>query len=420
MDDSGPETEVLVAAIKKDIAEFSQNAFSSKPGLSLHFLDATPFSVFNAYRILRKEDSSVTMILDIGSESTDITIINRGRFWSRTALVGGNDITRSIKDKLNLNFLQAEEVKCREAKIVIDKKSRVNKRTLEISGVIEPVLSDMLGEITQSMSYFKTQDPQSKAIDRILITGGTSNLPNLDKYIQANLNIGTEKTDLTGETQKSEDIITDPCIEGRMDVALGLALRGLKGADLEINLLTPDELLLQEYRQRKPFIYGSLVLALLISLTVNFNISRSNALLKRSFELDAKEVSGLSKMDKSIFERDIASLYEKIHDLENFSRRNVWARCFTEFGKITPKDIWFDSIRVNNKKAELTGYTYSPLTILNEFTDKMNATDCFKDAEIVEANLVEGGDEKNGASSAGGDTQNGLKIFSVSFGLRDG
>lgn len=147
------------------------------------------------------------MILDSGGGTTDIAVISLGGVVVHTSVrVAGNKIEEMIstytRKKFNLLIGErsAEEVKLVIANAVPDTKTL---RTMEIRGrdsvtglprsielneeevhaAIEPALKSLIGAIKET---FEKTPPElaSDIIDKgIVLTGGTSLLKNLDKYI---------------------------------------------------------------------------------------------------------------------------------------------------------------------------------------------------------------------------------------------
>ncbi len=99
-----------------------------------------------------------------------------------------------------------------------------------ISSAIEPIISKLLEEIERSFAYYYTQLPvYRKNIERIILSGGTANLTNLDKFLERGLNIPVEIANPFKKIKVSSKI--DPIFLNKNAplymVAIGLALRGL-------------------------------------------------------------------------------------------------------------------------------------------------------------------------------------------------
>ena len=91
----GEEKEVILFAIKRDIVEqFLDNI--KEVGLNV---DAVQFGPVALYNFLCRDqgvgDSAVA--LDMGSDNTDLVIVDGTKFWIRNLPITGNDITRALQ-----------------------------------------------------------------------------------------------------------------------------------------------------------------------------------------------------------------------------------------------------------------------------------------------------------------------------------
>jgi len=409
------EIEVMVVAVKKDIVEFVKKVLS-KSRLNVDFIDASPFACYNAYSYFKKDESIKTvMLLDMGAETTDIIIIDSGRIWTRTVLIGGNDITRVIKDKLGLNFLQAEEVKYKEANIVSEKDKAPSERIRTISQVITPVLEDLLKEISHSIGYYRSQCENPKNLDMLALSGGSSKLAGMDKFFQINLGINTEYFDVMNAMDTSESVRKDASTAHRMNVAIGLAARGLVDCRLNINLLTREELVLKEFRKKKFCIYGIFLMMLLILLTVNYGISKGNCYFKNAFNINKKGAGPLKIVEQRRLENKVNELNKEIDYIVNLQGRNPWPDYITELSNLLLDEIWIKSILLEGDTyVIIKGYTTSTLAAITDFKKRLDGSEYFEQIDILEADLADKEDaeiEARDTSPSGPDKS--LKVFSM-------
>lgn len=149
------------------------------------------------------------MILDSGGGTTDIAVISLGGVVVHKSIrVAGNRIEEAIANYIRKRFnllvgeRTAEEIKMTIANAVIDQKEvktlevkgrdsvtglprAIEISELEINEAIQPVLRAMISAIKE---VFEATPPElaSDIIERgIVLTGGTTLLRNLDKYITA-------------------------------------------------------------------------------------------------------------------------------------------------------------------------------------------------------------------------------------------
>lgn len=122
-------------------------------------------------RALVPEDKKENILLiDIGAKSTHLNIIEGGNLLlTRNIPLGGESITNKIAESLKISIARAEQFK---------KDFGLNQASL-IPETIKPILVNIKTEAKQIQSIYQAR---GKKFDKILIVGGTANLPGLDKF----------------------------------------------------------------------------------------------------------------------------------------------------------------------------------------------------------------------------------------------
>ncbi|HBP01360.1 MAG TPA: hypothetical protein DD454_04095 [Candidatus Moranbacteria bacterium] len=159
------------------------------------------------------------LIMDIGSRATNLILVENGSVLiNRSVDVGGNDITGTIADSLNVSKQRAEMFK-REGKDFINEKE---------TAIVIPVLELLGGEARRIMIAYKEKNKNAK-IDGIVLSGGSSGLAGIDKYFQRMLGVEVSKgnpwKDISYDTKLALSIEK---IGSSFSVVLGLALRGME------------------------------------------------------------------------------------------------------------------------------------------------------------------------------------------------
>ncbi len=130
---------------------------------------------FAMVRSLVGNDTSVIMLVDIGSVNTDISIIKEGiPYLTRSINIGGNTITRKLSENLNIGIEEAEQLK-KDIGIVMDSDSSTQR-------LMENLLSPIINEIRYCFDVFKSQEGFTGNVEKIILSGGGALLPNLPEY----------------------------------------------------------------------------------------------------------------------------------------------------------------------------------------------------------------------------------------------
>ncbi len=166
------ELEVLLVAAPNSIANKYLNIIQ-KAGLELLALEINPIA--QSRSLTTNKDLSV-MIVDIGSVATDMAIISHQvPKLVRTVNVGSRALIRVVSQNLGLDEAQGEQFM---------RKFGLTQTKLEgqVYKSLKPVLDTVVEEINKSISYFHEHSGGDK-IEKIIITGGTSALPEFPVYL---------------------------------------------------------------------------------------------------------------------------------------------------------------------------------------------------------------------------------------------
>lgn len=209
---------LLVVAQKEQIGTYM--GCLRQAGVVPDVLDVDTFAVINALHNTISEENVVSVI-DIGAATSNISILKDGVLqFTRSIPIAGNNITSVIQNVLKLDFEQAENVKIQEGIAIDDEEN-------EVSEVVRTIVEELVGEIRRSFDYYKAQHRESQ-IDKLILTGGTSKLKNIDAFMANELGyeveIGDPLMDVEVEIEDQEDF-QDKILE--LTVAIGLALRGV-------------------------------------------------------------------------------------------------------------------------------------------------------------------------------------------------
>lgn len=159
------------------------------------------------------------LILDFGSSTLDIAIVlNKQVVFSRSIPTGGEALTRAIAQAIGVQPAQAEEY----------------KRTYGLSGsqlegkvkqAVAPLLGGILDELKKAISFWKSDHPDFP-IETIIVSGGTSALPDLVSLLTEQLNIEVSVGDPLSNITK--DPLTSKALASYApfySIAVGLAMR---------------------------------------------------------------------------------------------------------------------------------------------------------------------------------------------------
>lgn len=208
---------VLITAAPKTLVKRYIDVFKGA-GLIITDLETEALAL---ERSMIGTDPAPVMIVDIGAVATDIAVIVDGiPLINRSIDVGGNTMTKSIAQSLNVDLDRAEQFK-RDFGITASQ-----QRVSQVPKTIEFVISSIVNEIRFVLNLYRSQG--SGPIQRIVLSGGSAFLANLPAYLEKTLSIKTFIGDPWARVVYPVEL--KPALEEvgpRFAVAVGLAMREL-------------------------------------------------------------------------------------------------------------------------------------------------------------------------------------------------
>lgn len=205
---------VLITAAPKTLVSRYMKIFKGA-GLQLVSLETEAFALARA--IIGTQKGSV-MIVDVGSITTDIVIIEDGiPLLNRSIDVGGATLTHALAQSLHIEEKRAEQFK-RDIGI------GHTTGSADIPRVMEQTLQPIVHEINYSHSLYTSQSGQR--VEKIVLVGGSASLPAIDAYLANITGINTYIGDPWSRVAYPEELkpVLDE-VGSRLAVAIGLAIR---------------------------------------------------------------------------------------------------------------------------------------------------------------------------------------------------
>ncbi len=192
--------------------------------LELKAIDTESFAFV---RSLVGKDKSPILILDLGSRRTNIIVVEKGiPFVTRSINIGGSSITDRLRAQMNLSDEDAERMK-RDM-------SHMPAQDSGLPGglpkMFEPMMQPLVNEIRYALQLYANMElSDEKHCEKIILTGGSSELPRLVEYFSEVLNMNVYRGDPWARVVYPKDLTTVlEEIGPRMSVAIGLGMREIE------------------------------------------------------------------------------------------------------------------------------------------------------------------------------------------------
>lgn len=208
--------EVLLASIPNTYIE---KRLDMLEGLGLNVIAFEPDSLAMARGVIPADVTLPILTVDMGNLSSDIVITyGGGPRLIRSIPTGTDAIIKAAIQNLNIDAKQAEQF---VYKFGLSKDKLEGQINHAIIGTVDVLVS----EIEKSIKYYQTRYPNAP-LDRIIVIGGASSLPEFPLYLankfNINVEIGNSWCNVSFPSSKQNELLA---VSNHFAVAAGLAER---------------------------------------------------------------------------------------------------------------------------------------------------------------------------------------------------
>jgi type IV pilus assembly protein PilM len=183
---SEKETELLIVAVPKKIVD-SYMSLAKVLDLEVVAIETTIGSSGRLF--VQAEKSNVpTVLIDLGSLSSDLTIYDKELVVTGTVPGGGDSFTSAIAQKLKVTPQEAHIIKSKYG-------LGLSKKQKEITECLTPTLDQLIKEIRRMVRYYQERSTSDGKIYQIVTMGGGANMPGLSEHLTNALRIPVRMCD---------------------------------------------------------------------------------------------------------------------------------------------------------------------------------------------------------------------------------
>jgi type IV pilus assembly protein PilM len=213
------DTDVLFVAVKSAYLD-SYMTCVQDTGLRPKIVDTDFFALQNIYELNYTPNPSRSVALvDIGASSFKFVVIHEGvPVFHKDVAIGGRALTAEIQKNLDLSYLDAETLKV---------SGQSGMMPQEVSDLMQ-VMADNLAIETRKAIDFYNASSVGAPIEFILLSGGSSKIPNLSKTIEDATQLATQALNPFNAISCDPAIFTQDYLSAIAPIAvipIGLALR---------------------------------------------------------------------------------------------------------------------------------------------------------------------------------------------------
>ncbi len=208
--------EVLLSSVTN---EFIENKLDMLEGIGLNVIAFEPDAIALARAIVPADATTPQMVIDMGEHTTDLVILHNGSpKLTRSIPTGIDSIIKSAIQNLNIDEKQAEQ---------FVNKFGLSKDKLEgqIYNAIIGTVDVLVSEVEKSIKFYNARYTAAP-LERIIVTGGASVLPEFPLYMAnkfaINVEIGNAWRNVSFPADRQNELLA---VSNHFGVAAGLAER---------------------------------------------------------------------------------------------------------------------------------------------------------------------------------------------------
>lgn len=216
-------TDVLFVAAKLSVMDGFVGAVEGA-GLKAKVVDTEYFALQNVFEAnYDARPGEAVAIVDIGSSALKVMVLHDGvPVFTKESPVGGKNLTAEIQRQMNLSAADAEALKIGQGRGAVPQ---------EIAELTQVSVENFATEIRRALDFYNASS-SGAPVSYVLVTGGSSRIPELSKGIEERVGLPTQLLNPFARIAYDEKTFTPEMIASIapiVSVPLGYAIRGGQG-----------------------------------------------------------------------------------------------------------------------------------------------------------------------------------------------
>ena len=257
---------VVFIAVKLDLLEELCRTINST-GLQITAVSTALLSLYDAFRHAYPEEaaSSTSLVLDIGSRTSNLVITSPTSFFGRSIPSGGLAVTTAICKDMHLGLEEAEQLKIAHGTVGLGAGFAPPEDPVEanLARLARQTLMKTQANISQTISFYRSNlggsDPSI-----MLVTGGMASMPYLAEFLAEKFLKETSFFEpLRGVSLSKSAAAFVEENPNNLGELVGGALSLIHAPQTEVDLLPPSLVTRKELAQRLPWLTAAAALILI-------------------------------------------------------------------------------------------------------------------------------------------------------------
>ncbi|MFC1540487.1 pilus assembly protein PilM [Candidatus Margulisiibacteriota bacterium] len=373
-----------------------------KAGLKLLAVTILPDDLHKVFRreILKEKDKIVSLIY-MGKRTTNISIFKGDSLeFNRELSIGGENITLAMsgvlvsgETRVEISPEESEKIKV-EHGVPVDVEKYPKLADIPISqlqAMVRPALERIQDEIMRTFEYYKGQTGEA-AIDKIVLTGGSSLTINLADFLSEGLGIPVVIPNAMEGRVFDGRLPDKPALEKilpRLTAALGSALVG----EERINLL-PEEIkhhwkILTQKFVKPQYLVSVFMVGLLLVYGAFYGwsmlLEKELAEIEQQMTEYRPRLAALDAMERTAKEAERQRLIK-----ESYGKRRIKTPLvFSEIGRVIPLSVHVNVMHMTATQMHIWGTAFerrdTAENILSKFVIALSNSAYFDNVKLIQA-----------------------------------
>ncbi len=355
--------EVVLVAIKADLLDGLNDTVEAS-GLKTNVVDVAPMALYNAFRYNYSDMSGCSLLIDIGSRTTNLIFVEPNKVFSRSIPIGGSTITAAVAKDFNEAFGASEEKKKAVGFVSLGGAyaEPSDPDVARVSKMVRNTMTRLHAEISRSISFYRAQQAGSQPA-RVFLAGGSTSLPYMREFFHEKLQLPIEffnplRNVSVGSQVNLEEAGKSAHVLGEL---VGLSLRSISECPMELNLQPASVVKAHKLAEKRPYVVlaGLCVLLSLAGWWLYFQRAAQvetivdAQLAEKIAPLKQKETQFAALRKEIEAEQETAAPY-----LQAVQERGYWVSVLNDFNARLPERfIWITTF----EPVTFTGTTATPL-----------------------------------------------------------
>lgn len=208
--------DVLMVASPKSMVDSYMKLFEAL-GLEVESIEVS-LSALSRALTTSTSVGQTTLVVDIGSRSADMAVVDQVIRLTGTIPVGGDQLTAAIAKALKLDDPAADEIKVKFG-------IAAGELQTKIKDALEPLFATITAELKKTIKYYAERSDTQHQVQSIILSGGSASMPGLAEYLAEQTGVPVA----VGNPWKKiihAQLHSDQSASPMYATAIGLALQG--------------------------------------------------------------------------------------------------------------------------------------------------------------------------------------------------